>query len=60
MISLDVISPIEMATKSPVAWGIVAAAVAVAVLLIVVGCKRHKKKKTAAQEAVKNKEADSL
>lgn len=56
MISLDVISPIEMATKSPVAWGIVAAAVSVAVLLIVVGCKRHKKKK-AAQEAVKNKEA---
>ena len=56
MISLDVISPIEMAAKSPVAWGIVAAAIALAVVLIVVGCKRHKKKK-AAQEAVKNKEA---
>ena len=34
----------------------IAAAVALAVVLIVVGCKRHKKKK-AAQEAVKNKEA---
>lgn len=38
----------------------IAAAIALAVVLIVVGCKRHKKKKTAAQEAVKNKEADSL